>query len=159
MGVSSIGGDYTLPEGDKALLSRLLTFEDGKLTRIFGASAGNTEGHPSRTMRVELLSGEFQGKQRVVMVNPFGASLEQNDDFWKKLDGGWTSFGLSAGRPTYDGYEIIGFAQSNLKQDGTTNNSSGGQFSDVIKDRKFVCALAVKSFKTMDDAEKAMRGE
>ena len=81
------------------------------------------------------------------------------DDFWKKLDGSPTTFGPGIKREMYDGYEIIGFIQSKLMQDGSTNTSMGGQFSEVIKERKFVGALGVKSFKTMEDAENEVEKE
>jgi hypothetical protein len=88
-------------------------------------------------------------------VDPFGGSLHAKDEFWKKLDGGSISQGPGPRREEYDGYEIIGFVVSKLKLDGSTADYGGGTFTDAIKERKFVGALGVKTFKTMKDAEKA----
>jgi hypothetical protein len=158
LGVFSIKGDYQILPGDDRYQVKVLEFEDGKLSeKGIMSSFGSVKNSPSKFLITEILWGDYQGACRVALISSGGATRIE-DAFWKKLDGSWSSL-QPAERVEYQGFVILGFAQSKLTQDGRMNVGSSASFMEAIKQKKFVGALGIRMFKTDEEAKKAMDAE
>jgi hypothetical protein len=153
LNVHSINTSYEMPAGDTAYLITLLEFEDGKLTRRGLSSLGTVDQPGNRTLKTQLLWGTHEGKFKLTLAEP-GQNAESDRDFWRKLDGGWGSCNANTPRDEHDGFVILGFAQSDLDNKGRTNTAIYGNFREALTEKKFIGALAVKTFKTFEDAKK-----
>ena len=151
--VHSLNASYEIPDGDTAYLITHLEFEDGKFTRRGQSSIGKIDQPGSRTLNAQLLWGTHEGKSKVVLVMP-GRCSRSESDFWRKLDGGWGSCDTNSRRDEHDGFVILGFAQSDLDNKGRSNTAIYGDFREALAEKKFLGALAVKTFKTFEDAKK-----
>ena len=80
----------------------------------------------------------------MVIFNNIGSSITFEEAFWQNLN-----FTLTATPPTsWEGYTILGFATSNMGQDGQLHQSGTPNFQLELKDKKHVGALVIKTFKT-----------
>lgn len=156
LGVRSLDANYQLPAGDTAYLVTLLEFEDGKLARRGMSSLGKIDQSGSRILNAQFLWGIHEGKPRVSLVTP-GTCGRSESDFWRKLDGGWGGCDTNSQRVQHDGFVILGFAQSYLDNKGQTNEVNCGDFSLALTSKKYVGALAVKTFKSIEDANKEIQ--
>ena len=154
LGVHALTGVYKIPAHEAGYLVTLLEFTDGKLTERGLSSYGSTEHLASRTLRAQVLWGSPAGSAKVQLALP-GMAVSSNHAFWSKLDGGSASIGSDIEPQSYEGFVILGFAESDLTRDGRTNTASGGSFRHAVELKKFVGALAVKSFKSPEEAQKA----
>ena len=154
LGVNTLRGEFIVPEGDKIFLVSLLEYKDGKLANKAGSSFGSVEHTAPGPLTAEVLWGKSGDKDWLTLFGPGAAGSQDEDDFWKQLDGGISSIPQGA-RENHDGYEIIGFAESSLQHDGTKSDVNGGTFTSALAERKYVGALGVRTFKTMDEAENA----
>jgi hypothetical protein len=59
------------------------------------------------------------------------------------------NFASNTPPPTiWEGYTILGFATSQMGQDGQLHNAGTPDFQWELKDKKYVGALVIKTFKT-----------
>lgn len=153
LSVRSLTGVSRIPLEDTAYLVTVLEFEDGKLARRGLATFGKVEHLQERVLMAELLWSTYEGEPRVALVSG-GMSARSRHPFWSKLDGGWASLGPDVHREQFDGFTILGFAESDVTRDGRTNTASGGSFSEALRIKKLVGALALKTYGTFEDASR-----
>lgn len=156
LNVHSLNTIYEIPAGDTAYQVAVLEFEDGKLSRRGLSSLGKIDESGNRTLNVQLLWGTHEGKFKITLVRP-GVSAQSESDFWRKLDGGWGSCETKSRQDEHAGFVILGFAQSALDNKGGTNTPTYGEFRDALTEKKYLGALAVRTFKTFEEAEKESR--
>jgi hypothetical protein len=152
--VHSLNVSYNVPSGDTAYLLAILEFEDGKFSRRGLSSLGKVEELDARVLNAQLLWGTHEGKSNVALVRP-GSTGKSDSAFWRNLDGGWGSCDTNTRRDEHDGFVILGFAQSDLDIKGRTNTAIYGDFRNALMEKKFLGAVAVKTFKTFEDAKRA----
>jgi len=156
LNVHSLNVSYDVPAGDTAYLLTLLEFEDGKFFRRGLSSSGEVGPSDTRTLQAQLLWGTQEGKSRISLVMP-GSAGHSDSAFWQKLDDSWRTYNTDTRRDEHDGFVILGFAQSDLDNKGQTNTVIYGDFRKALAEKKFLGALAVKTFKTPEEAKKAMQ--
>lgn len=154
LNVHSLNVSYDVPAGDAAYLLTLLEFEDGKFSRRGLSSVGKVDSPDTRTLQAQLLWGTHEGKSKISLVMP-GLAGQSATAFWQKLDGGWGTCDTDTRRDEHDGFVILGFAQSDLDNKGQTNTAIYGEYRQALAEKKFLGALAVKTFKTFEEARKA----
>src|ERR1043166_7617770 len=126
LGVRSINASYTLPSRDTAYLLTLLEFENGKFKQRGLATFGTGEHLASLDLNPQVLWGTCDGKPGVAIFCS-AVAAQSDDDFWTKLNGGWSSTSGDAGtRQQYEAFTILGYAESDVDQAGRTNTASGG---------------------------------
>jgi hypothetical protein len=154
LGVRTINCEYQFsPSDHHAFQLTALRFEDGKVIEKGGGTFGKIDTLPSHKLKMEFMWGDVNGKPHTTLIMP-GMSAGSPDPFWQKLDGGWASLPNDLAQH-YNDYLILGFAQSNLGRDGSTNNAFGADFPDALKSQKYVGAIALKLFDTVDQAQNA----
>lgn len=151
--VHSLDAKYEMPAGHTAYQVAVLEFEDGKLSRRGASSLGKMDPSGTRTLHVQLLWGDHDGKFKTALVMP-GMSGQSESDFWRKLDGGWGSCETKSRQDEHAGFVILGFAQSALDNKGQTNTPTYGEFKAALAEKKYLGALAVRTFKTFEEAKK-----
>jgi hypothetical protein len=140
-GLMSIKGRYTFSPADRFYALTTLCFEDGRLVRIGGISTGPVH---APEFDGEVIWGMFEGKPRMTLSTP-GTQANEDGAFWMKLDGARSGIYPSA---TFDGYTILAMAQSRLEQDGNPQNRYSSAFDETVKQKKYVGALALRTFAT-----------
>jgi hypothetical protein len=151
--VHSLNATYELPAGHTAYQVAVLEFEDGKLSRRGASSLGKIDESGTRTLNIQWLWGTHEGKFQTSLVMP-GMSGQSESEFWRKLDGGWSSCETNSRYDEHAGFVILGFAQSALDNNGQTNTPTYGEFRAALAEKKYLGALAVKTFKTFEDAKR-----
>lgn len=152
--VNSINVSYDVPAGDTAYLLTLLEFEEGKFSRRGLSTLGKIDQPDAHTLKVQLLWGTHGGKSKISLVMPSRAAHSESA-FLHKLDGGWGYCDTNTRRDEHDGFAILGFAQSDLDKKDQTNTAIYGDFREALAEKKFLGALAVKTFKTFEEAKQA----
>lgn len=140
--------EYQIPSNEPYYCITTLKFEDGKrVGECAGSSISNcVEEMPQQKepIRMQFLWREENPK---VVIFQNGTSITFEDPLWQKLN-----FSTSTPPPTpWKGYTILGFATSNMGQDGQLHNAGTGDFQWELKDKKYVGALVVKTFKTKQE--------
>jgi hypothetical protein len=148
--VRSLIVNKEIPKEDRAYLVTFLEFENGKLARRGGSSCGDAGLLPDRTLKAQLLWSTE--KPTILFSASSGASSKSKSDLWQKLDGGWVSSASGVDNGDYEGFTILGFAQSALGRDGGTNSPFDSDFRAALQRHKYVGALALKTFKTHEEA-------
>jgi len=182
--IRSIVTNYTLPEDAKFYYVVFLEFEDGKLNAPLngyisaGALSINFEVSPDkpvgertlgslnedndlihrerndgRDLRIELLWSADTPKILFALSNGTANSetTRTENDFWMKLDG---TISTGAGWGAYKGFTILGRANSRLNQKAETARSSTSELGIEIADKKYVGALAIKTFASVEELRK-----
>ena len=151
LAAQSIAIDYIFPKGANYYYLTSLEFEDGKLTpnRAFvcctqihtpsiNAEVMWVPGTTKMTTHMPTIRGGKESKG-FTMTGFNDATL----DFWMKLDGM-----ISNIQDSYEDYTILGYAGSQETREGLTGYAPAHDFSTALKCRKYVGAVAIKTFKT-----------
>lgn len=149
--VRSILAIAQVPDTDAAYLLTVFEFEDGKLARRGPSSYGKAEMLPGRTLKAQLL---WSTATPTMCLVGSSMSAKSTSNLWQKLDGGWASSGSGITNGDYEGFRVLGFAQSDLRRDGGKNSSIDPDFRGAVERQKYVGALAIKTFKTQEEASR-----
>jgi hypothetical protein len=149
LGVKGMDTEYQVPDNEPYYCITTLKFEDGKRVGkgIGGSLISNcVEDKPLQKQRIHL---QFLWREESPKAGIFndGTSITFEDSFWQKLN-----FASNTPPPTsWEGYTILGFATSNMGQDGQLHNGGTTDFQWELKDKKYVGALVIKTFKTKQE--------
>jgi hypothetical protein len=149
LGINAILANYHLPEDAKYFAVFTLTFADGKLLDKERRAFGETARLERKPFQAEYL---WSRKDRTVALVTFGAYARTESDFWMKLDGGVTSGHVVS----YEGYTILGWGFSSMEQEGGKRGVSP-DFLETLRDKKYMGALAIKTFKTQEEYDAFQR--
>ena len=170
LGVSTIASVYTFPKDAKYYYLTSLGFEDGKLTEDKGFASYGQISAPS--IDFEIIWSPEMPKMIVHMPSRrsgvHGRLRSFNivhHDFWLKLDGGAYAldktlrkdyFGTLPQDQKFADYTILGFATSQLKQNGEMSSSTSSFFPKQLEEKKYVGAVVVKTFRTEEEFKKGL---
>jgi hypothetical protein len=141
--IRTLSGTYQIPDKDKFYEIIILQFENGKMISQGMELSGSTEHIATRELQPQLLF-EANGIKGRILLSDWGSTGRSESTFWAQLDGGWSS----CEPEKYQDFTILGFAQSNMQSNGNVENIGYGEFKDALRQKRYVGALAVRSFPT-----------
>jgi hypothetical protein len=155
LGVKGMDTEYQVPSDEPYYCVTTLKFEDGQ--RVGKGNGGSlfsncVEDKPHQKQRIHLQFVWREENPKVGIFNDDGTSITFEDSFWQKLN---LAFFTTPPTP-WEGYTILGFATSNMGQDGQLHNSGTGEFQFELKDKKHVGALVIKTFRTKEGLREFM---
>ena len=148
--VSSISGSFTPPERSSHYIITTLEFEDGKLVRRGPMVSSITESLHGGSSAAQFLWSRQDGKTRTALVTSGGVNRADND-FWKSMMT-TTNFGDGSG-PEYEGYKVLGMAQSDTTRAGIGDMGFGPDLVRALKERMFVGVLVARFFSTSEEVD------
>jgi len=138
------------PERSSHYILTTLEFEDGKLARRGPMVSSTTESLHGGSSTAQFLWGKQDGKTRTALVTSGGVSRTDND-FWSSM---MTTTNLGDGSgPEYQGYKVLGMAQSDTTRTGIGDMGFGPDLDRALKERKFVGVLVARFFSTREEME------
>ena len=143
--VRSLTGVIKVPKDQAAFLVTTLEFENGELMRTGEPIHNPTEYLPNGLVTAEFLWGQREGESRTTFVGGGQTSWGANE-FWGKLNGGRSQ----GGHQQYEGYTVLGMAWSQSRRDGHAVTGGGFGLTRKINEQKFVGALVVKFFDSVE---------
>ena len=146
--------EYQVPDNEPYYSITTLKFEDGKQVDkgIRGSQLSNCVD--DKLLQKQRIHLQFLWREENPKAGIFndGTSMTFEDSFWQKLN-----FASNTPPPTsWEGYTILGFATSNTGQDGQLLYGGTTDFQWELKDKKYVGALVIKTFKTKQELREFM---
>jgi hypothetical protein len=112
--------------------------------------SSTTESLHGQSSTAQFLWGKQDGKTRTALVTSGGVSRADND-FWSSMMT-TTSFEDGSG-PEYEGYKVLGMAQSDTTRAGIADMGFGQDLARALKERKFVGVLVARYFSTREEVD------